>query len=145
MQCMSEWRRQLLLALALPALAGCIGSGLGSGSPYIREPILQPGYGAPNSGRYVRTSPEVICDRRTEICYKRGHIDRTETKAAFGKGAARDAERLREQLGTAHVYVPRNSGNSYCVNSEKVCYKNGQPDRSDTRDVYGKKAARKLK
>jgi hypothetical protein len=134
-------KRMVLLAV-LPALAGCLGSG--GGTPYIREPILGSGFGGQGGGRYVQPSPEVTCDRKTEICYKRGHVDKTETQAAFGKKAARDADRLRDEVGTAHIYVPRNSGNSYCVNAEKVCYKNGKPDRSDTRDVYGKKAARRL-
>ncbi len=31
-----------------------------------------------------------------------------------------------------------------CDATEQVCYKDGQPDRSDTRDAFGKKAARRL-
>jgi hypothetical protein len=140
---MRRQARVLALALLLAPLAGCLGTG--GGPPYIREPILAPGFGSPGSGRYVRGPRDVVCDRRTEICYKDGHIDKTETRAAFGKGAARDADRLRDRLGTGDVFVPRRGRGSYCLNDEKVCYKNGRPDRSDTRDVYGKKAARRLR
>ncbi len=31
-----------------------------------------------------------------------------------------------------------------CDADERVCYKDGRPDRSDTRDAFGKEAARRL-
>lgn len=136
-------RRILLLATLLPAAAGCLDTG--GGSPGFREPILPGAYGAPTTDRYLRTGPNVVCDQRTETCYKGGAIDKTETQAVFGNRAAREADRLRDRAGTGYIYVPRNAGNSYCVNAEQVCYKNGRPDWSDTRDVYGKKAAQRLR
>lgn len=31
-----------------------------------------------------------------------------------------------------------------CDADQRVCYKDGRPDRSDTRDAFGKEAARRL-
>lgn len=163
--------RLVIALLACSLLPGCLATVGGSGEPYISAPILHddgwprrssaspPGwYGSPlgwyaapggswgdTQRRYVRAAPEVTCDRRTELCYKRGHIDTSETRDIFGRRAARDADALRDRLGTSHVYVPRPRGDSYCLSAEKTCFKNGRPDWSDTRDVYGKKTARKLR
>jgi hypothetical protein len=138
------------LAFSLLLLAGCLdmdgGGPWSSGSSTVLRPSVY-GWGndgSSSSGRYVR-SGGVTCDRKTELCYKRGHIDTSETREVFGRGAARDADAIRDELGTSHVYIPRNRNNSYCINKDKTCFKNGQPDWSDTRDVYGKKAGRRLK
>jgi hypothetical protein len=151
----SERRRSLPskvlipLVLALP-LAGCFA--MPGGPAYIRPPMMHDdrnawpgGWGWRPPGRYVRAGRDVVCDRSTQLCYKRGRVDVSETRDAFGRGAARDADALRDRLGTAHVFVPRGRGDRYCINAEKTCYKNGRPDWSDTRDVYGKEAARRLR
>jgi hypothetical protein len=141
------------LLVGIFLLAGCLD--LGGGGPGSSYPVYRsgPGYSwrsAPRygwdrpSGRYVQ-SGDISCDRRTQVCYKRGHIDTSSTREVFGREAARDADAIRDELGTSHVYIPRNRNNSYCVSAEKTCYKNGRPDWSDTRDVYGKKAGRRLK
>ena len=98
------------------------------------------GYG--NNRRGSRSNDSVVCDQRTEVCYKRGRLDASETRDAFGKGPSRDVERLRQQQGTGRVYVPRDG--SVCNREQGVCYKNGKPDWSDTRDYIGKNAARRV-
>jgi hypothetical protein len=136
-------------AVGLVMLAGCLDLGdfpssSGSNSVYRPGGYSWNNGGSGSSGRYSG-SGDVSCDRRTQICYKRGHIDTSATREVFGRDAAKEADAIRDDLGTSHVYIPRNRDNSYCVNKDKTCYKNGQPDWSDTRDVYGKKAGRRLK
>jgi len=133
--------RLAVLAFVAPALAGCLDGGngfdlggLGGGG--------STGWGGSDNRRSTR-SDDVYCDARTEVCYKRGRVDASETRDAFGKGASRDVERLREQQGTGRVYVPRDG--SVCNRVEGVCYKNGKPDWSDTRDYIGKNAAKRMK
>lgn len=144
-----RWKIVAPLAIVL-LLAGCLATA-GGRSDYIRAPILHDdaswigGRGWHREGRYVRTGRDVVCDRSTQLCYKRGRVDVSETRDAFGRGAARDADALRDRLGTAHVFVPGGRGDRYCINAEKICYKGGRPDWSDTRDVYGKQAARRLR
>src|SRR4051812_47313006 len=38
----------------------------------------------------------------------------------------------------------RPSRHVVCDPDDRVCYKNGQPDRSETRDYFGRKAARRV-
>src|SRR3954447_8308588 len=38
----------------------------------------------------------------------------------------------------------RPSRHVVCDPDDRVCYKNGRPDRSETRDYFGKKAARRV-
>lgn len=143
--------RLAVLTILAPALGGCLdggGNGLdmgnwGGGSWGGQSSSVWDGFGGSNSRRYGRSNDGVTCDSRTQICYKRGRLDASETRDAFGKGPSRDVERLREQQGTGRVYVPRDG--SVCNRAEGVCYKNGKPDWSDTRDYIGKKAARRLK
>lgn len=143
---------RLWIWLAVPlVVAGCLATADG-GPAHLPAPILHGqrdvwpgGWGWPAADRYVRPGPDVLCDRSTQLCYKRGRVDVSETRDAFGRGAAREADALRDRLGTAHVFVPRGRGDRYCLNAEKICYKNGQPDWSDTRDAYGKRAARRLR
>ena len=49
---------------------------------------------------------------------------------------------MRDQAGTNRIYRP--SDDVVCKRADKVCYKNGHPDRSETRDYFGKKAARRV-
>lgn len=93
-------------------------------------------------GRTFRPSPDVVCDRATETCYRRGQIDASETRDVFGRKAARDVDRVRDWAGTNRIY--RASDDVVCNRSSKICYKNGRPDRSETRDYFGKKAARRI-
>jgi hypothetical protein len=97
-------------------------------------------WGGPRS-RTFRPDRRVVCDRGTQICYKRGEIDKSETEEAFGGRAGDRADRIRDKWGS-DVYVRNRK--VVCDNDRDVCFKNGRPDRSETRDVYGKKAARRL-
>ena len=84
----------------------------------------------------------MVCDRATETCYRGRDIDASETRDYFGKGAARQVDRIRDQAGTNRIY--RVDDNVVCNRRSEVCYKNGRPDRSETRDYFGKKAARRV-
>lgn len=137
--------RCLLLSTLTPALLGCLGTGgngfdlggLGQGgSPW--------GNGGGYSGsNYGYSDDRVTCDARTEVCYKNGRLDASETRDRFGKSASREVEQIRQQQGTGRVYVPRDG--SVCNRQEGVCYKNGKPDWSDTRDYIGKNAAKRVR
>jgi hypothetical protein len=141
--------RLAILAVLAPALVGCAGGGNGLdmggwGGGWGRSSVWDGYGGGYDNRRYGRSRDDrVVCDSRTEVCYKRGRLDASETRDAFGKGAARDVERLRQQQGTGRVYVPR--AGSVCNREEGVCYKNGKADWSDTRDFIGKNAARRLR
>jgi hypothetical protein len=94
-----------------------------------------------SQSRVLRSGRGVSCDRRTEVCYKRGRIDKSETEERFGERAGDRADRFRDRFGSNAIVTGRNS---YCDRGDKVCYKNGNPDRSDTRDMFGRKAARRI-
>ena len=139
--------RCVLLSALTPALLGCLdGNGFdlggGSGSPWGGGGYSRSTYGYGGQGGY-RSDDRVSCDARTEVCYKNGRLDASETRDRFGKSASREVERIREQQGTGRVYVPRDG--SVCNRAEGVCYKNGKPDWSDTRDYIGKNAARRVR
>jgi hypothetical protein len=93
-------------------------------------------------GRTFRPAGDVVCDRRTETCYRRGQIDASETRDYFGRGPARRVDRIRDQARTNRIFRP--DDNVVCNRRDKVCLKNGHPDRSETRDFFGKKAARRI-
>lgn len=162
-------RRSLgVLALAAAALAGCAGANQGwnsadRGGPGVRwgNPYPYPGavYGRPPwgggyggwgfpgrgagyDGRVVRPGRGVVCDRATATCYRDGEIDASETRDVFGRRAAREVDRVRDQAGTNRVF--RADDDVVCNRLDRVCYKDGRPDRSETRDFFGKKAARQV-
>jgi hypothetical protein len=55
--------------------------------------------------RFARPSSDVTCDRRTSVCYKDGHTDKTETRVFFGDRASRRADAVRDRAGTGRVFV----------------------------------------
>lgn len=154
------------LMLAFGMLGGCVSDGGfadgGPGSsdirwsgPYGNDPFsgrssvlggkpFGSGYygGSSNGGRTFRPDRNVVCDRATETCYRGREIDASETRDYFGKSAARQVDRIRDQAGTNRVY--RVDDDVVCNRSKEICYKNGRPDRSETRDYFGKKAARRV-
>jgi hypothetical protein len=149
--------------IAVACLAGCVtdGSSLdgwgapsqGSGirwsgpasdpyaSPFGGSYGRSPGY-ARSNGRTFQPSRGVVCDRATQTCYRGREIDASETRDYFGNKAARKADRVRDTQGTNRVY--RVNQKVVCNRRDQVCYKNGRPDVSDTRDYFGKKAARRI-
>jgi hypothetical protein len=146
--------------VALGLLAGCVtDGGYGPAEPGIRwsgpygDPYARPfpggpfyGYGGSafgrrDDGRYVRQG-NVTCDRATQTCYRGREIDISETRDFFGRKAAREADRVRDSYGTNRIF--RADDDVVCNRRERVCYKDGHPDRSETRDFFGKKAARRL-
>jgi hypothetical protein len=136
--------------------AGVAGPGIRWSGPYGADPFYrsypgplvgQPyGYGVDpfgrGGGRTFRPAGDVVCDRRTETCYRRGQIDASETRDYFGRGAARRVDRIRDRAGTNRIF--RADDDVVCNRRDKVCFKNGHPDRSETRDFFGKKAARRV-
>ena len=167
-------RARHLLLVAVPLLTGCFaatdGSGVvvspsigtGSGGITYRPPpavLGFPGPAGPQSwaepgpvGRSVpgtsrngtfQPSRNVVCDRATEICYRRGRIDKSETEDVFGERAGDRADRYRDRYGRDDLYV--RSRNVVCDRETHTCYKNGHADRSETREVFGKGAARNVR
>lgn len=156
--------RTLLALLGLGALAACAtgagwnrsGASLGGGWDGMRSDPFGGAFGRPygygsdpfgsragaGNGRTFRPGPGVICDRATETCYRRGQIDASETRDVFGRGAAREVDRVRDWAGTNRLYRP--SDDVVCNRVDQVCYKNGHPDRSETRDYFGRSAARRI-
>jgi hypothetical protein len=152
--------------MALGLLAGCVSdgsfadrgpgssgirwSGPYGGDPYFRGPYGFGGgpfgssyYGARSyGGRTFRPNPDVVCDRATETCYRGRDIDASETRDHFGRSAARRVDRIRDAAGTNRIY--RASDDVVCNRQKEICFKNGHPDRSETRDFFGKKAARRI-
>lgn len=127
------------------------GSGIRRSGPYGTDPLARSGYGSTASrfgnsgfasGRTFRPSPNVVCDRATETCYRGGEIDASETNAYFGKGASRRVDRIRDGAGTNRIY--RVDNDVVCDRRREICYKNGRPDRSETKEFFGKKAARRI-
>jgi hypothetical protein len=96
-------------------------------------------YRAQEPGRFVRTRPGVVCDRSTSLCYRRGEVDKTETRDAFGARAADRADDLRDDRGTARLFVPERG--VACDAGRRVCYDDGRPDFSLTRRYFGQRAA----
>ncbi|MFO1038397.1 MAG: hypothetical protein U1E45_16285 [Geminicoccaceae bacterium] len=115
--------------------------GMNSGSMFGRGPYSNSLYGS-QSERFFYPARNVTCDRQTRICYRGDELDESETRDWFGRRDARRADNIRDAAGTNEIFVPR--GNVYCDLDDKVCYKNGHPDRSETRDYFGKKAARRI-
>lgn len=115
--------------------------GMNSNSMFGRGPYSNMAFGG-ESDRFFYPTRNVTCDRRTRICYRGDELDASETRDWFGRSDARRADRIRDQAGTNEIFVPR--GNIVCDQDDKVCYKNGHPDRSETRDYFGKKAARNI-
>ena len=125
-------------------------SGLFGYDPYSRSSSVFGGnpYGSnrygrsSDGGRTFRPDRSVVCDRATETCYRGREIDASETRDYFGKSAARRVDRVRDAAGTNRIY--RVDDEVVCNRSREVCLKNGRPDRSETRDFFGKKAARRV-
>jgi hypothetical protein len=117
--------RALGAFLAVGLLAGCItdgdyrGGGLGDAAP--DRPGLQP-YG----GRYGSYGGLY------------GSNDPFLTLRAYGYGGAP----FRGRYNNDRPFRP--SRHVVCDPDDRVCYKNGHPDRSETRDYFGKKAARRV-
>jgi hypothetical protein len=92
--------------------------------------------------RLVRPERDVVCDRRTEVCYKDGDIDASETRERFGRDASRKVERVRDRYDNKDLFLPRR--NIVCNDDNNTCYRNGKADRSLTREYFGRRAARRL-
>jgi hypothetical protein len=92
--------------------------------------------------RFLRPRSEVVCDRSTHICYKKGEIDKSDTERMFGERAGDRADDLRDRLGRARIFVPQRDVS--CDRERRVCFDDGDPDRGLTRRYFGRRAARGL-
>ncbi len=89
--------------------------------------------------RFSRPRSEVVCDQATNVCYRRGRVDRSETRDVFGDRAADRADDLRDRRGTARLFVPERGVS--CDTGRRVCFDGGVPDVSLTRRYFGGGAA----
>ena len=92
--------------------------------------------------RFDRPENDVVCDRRTEVCYKDREIDASETREKFGRDAARRVDRIRDRRDNNDVFLPRR--NVVCDRDDKKCYQGGDANRRLTREYFGNKAARRV-
>jgi Fels-1 Prophage Protein-like len=116
---------------------------------YIERPDTRPPSWAdrlPGSAwmdnRFVRPRSDVVCDRATSICYKRGKIDKSDTEHVFGERAGDRADDVRDRLSNARVFVPERG--VACDRERRICLEDGDPDRRLTRRYFGRRAARAL-
>lgn len=93
-------------------------------------------------GRTFRPDQRVVCDRATETCYRGQEIDASETREYFGRRAARRVDRIRDNAGTNRIFRPEDD--VVCNRRQRVCSEDGRPSRSETREFFGKKAARRV-
>ena len=96
---------------------------------------------ARQGGRLARPDDDVVCDRRTQVCYKDGKIDKSETHDFFGNKAARRADQVRDKY-EEDAFVLRKD--VVCDRDRRVCYKDGDPNGKVTRDFFGNKAAKRV-
>src|SRR3954468_24079399 len=106
--------RPLSALLAIALLAGCITDGGDLGGVAADGPLLRP-YG----GFYGSNDPFL-------------------TSRPYGYGGAP----FHGRYNGDRPFRP--SRHVVCDPDDRVCYKNGQPDRSETRDYFGRKAARRV-
>lgn len=92
--------------------------------------------------RLDRPENGVVCDRRTETCYKGREIDASETREKFGRDAARKVERVRDRYDNNDIFRPRR--NAVCDRDDRRCYQNNDPNRRLTREYFGNRAARRV-
>jgi hypothetical protein len=114
------------------------------GGPYRTYGYPRYGYndndryrGRSSNGRFDREGRDVVCDRRTEVCYKDGDIDASETRERFGKEPARKVERVRDRYDDNDLFLPRR--NIVCNDENNTCYRNGKANRQLSREYFGRK------
>jgi hypothetical protein len=90
--------------------------------------------------RFVRPDDNLVCDQATRVCYKRGLVDKSDTKEFFGRRAAKHADRLRDERGNAEIFIPEKG--VACDPGRQRCYADGKPDRDLTRRHFGKSKGR---
>jgi hypothetical protein len=91
--------------------------------------------------RFDRPENDVVCDRRTQVCYKDKEIDASETREKFGKDAARKVDRVRDRYDNNDIFLPRKN---VVANGRPTCYQNGDPSRKQTREYFGDRAAKRV-
>ena len=92
--------------------------------------------------RFDRQGENVVCDRLTNVCYKKGNIDASETRDRFGNHAGRRVDGIQDRNRTNDVFLPKPG--IICNDRDNVCKKGGEPNRRLTRDYFGNQAARRV-
>jgi hypothetical protein len=88
----------------------------------------------------VKPDDDLVCDRDTRVCYKRGLVDKSDTKEVFGRRAARHADRLRDERGSADIFIPERG--VACDPDRQRCFADGEPDRKLSRRHFGRRGER---
>ena len=92
--------------------------------------------------RFVRPESDTTCDQRTRVCYRDKRANSSETRQYYGDRAARRVDRLTGDAETRRIFVPKRG--AVCNNTSRVCSTGDDANRRLTREVYGKRAARKI-
>jgi hypothetical protein len=92
--------------------------------------------------RFIRPRSGLVCDQATRVCYKRGNVDKSDTKEVFGRRASKRADQLRDERGTPRIFVPEQG--AACDPTRRRCFSDGEPDRKLTRRHFGRGAAREI-
>jgi hypothetical protein len=93
------------------------------------------GFRCRTNGERVRLDDDVVCDCDTQVCYRDDEIDEDETRYAFGRGASDRVDRIRRSYGTGEVFLRERD--VVCVLRDRVCLKDGRPDREETSAFFG--------
>jgi hypothetical protein len=93
--------------------------------------------------RFIRPGSGLVCDQATRVCYKRGNVDKSDTKEVFGRRASKRADQLRDERGTPRIFVPEQG--AACDPTRRRCFSDGEPDRKLTRRHFGRGAAREIR
>ena len=114
------------------------------GSPFLGAPyvIERDRFVTSRDGRFVSPERRVVCDLRTDACYKRGDIDASETREFFGRDAARRVDRIRDRQHDNDIFLP--SRNTVCNEQNQRCFRDDRLSRPLTRRFFGPPAARRL-
>ena len=78
----------------------------------------------------------------TDGNYQAGGLGGPPARPWFGPYGGTYGSYVRPRYDDDQPFRP--SRHVVCDPDDRVCYKNGHPDRSETRDFFGKKAARRM-
>ena len=92
-----------------------------------------------SSDRFARPQSGVVCDRRTNVCYKNGEARPERNQGCVRRPGTDRVEGIRKRNGTGKLFLPDRGVT--CNSIRKVCYDDGVADFSQTRRYFGDRAA----